>query len=248
MCTKGLPLGFGSGLRVAARMSGTAVTLRRVWIVALLSLIASLLLPAELGGEVALAQDPPDTTEAPATVPPATDPPPPATTDAPPQTDPPVTDPPVTDPPVTDPPVTDPPVTDPPATDPPVTDPPATDPPATDPPPPSDPPPADPVPAPVDQPVLVTDDSVAAVAGETITFMPTANDRDPEGEPVNLVSVNTGGTRGTVECATGLNALCSYAAPADIDEAFVDRFTYTCLLYTSPSPRDRQKSRMPSSA
>ena len=25
-------------------------------------------------------------------------------------------------------------------------------------------------------------------------------------------------------------------------------FRYTCLLYTSPSPRDRQKSRMPSSA
>ena len=25
-------------------------------------------------------------------------------------------------------------------------------------------------------------------------------------------------------------------------------FPYTCLLYTSPSPRDRQKSRMPSSA
>ena len=24
--------------------------------------------------------------------------------------------------------------------------------------------------------------------------------------------------------------------------------THTCLLYTSPSPRDRQKSRMPSSA
>ena len=24
--------------------------------------------------------------------------------------------------------------------------------------------------------------------------------------------------------------------------------TFTCLLYTSPSPRDRQKSRMPSSA
>ena len=27
-----------------------------------------------------------------------------------------------------------------------------------------------------------------------------------------------------------------------------NRFFYTCLLYTSPSPRDRQKSRMPSSA
>ena len=25
-------------------------------------------------------------------------------------------------------------------------------------------------------------------------------------------------------------------------------YTVTCLLYTSPSPRDRQKSRMPSSA
>ena len=25
-------------------------------------------------------------------------------------------------------------------------------------------------------------------------------------------------------------------------------YNYTCLLYTSPSPRDRQKSRMPSSA
>ena len=25
-------------------------------------------------------------------------------------------------------------------------------------------------------------------------------------------------------------------------------YRYTCLLYTSPSPRDRQKSRMPSSA
>ena len=25
-------------------------------------------------------------------------------------------------------------------------------------------------------------------------------------------------------------------------------YTWTCLLYTSPSPRDRQKSRMPSSA
>ena len=26
------------------------------------------------------------------------------------------------------------------------------------------------------------------------------------------------------------------------------QLAYTCLLYTSPSPRDRQKSRMPSSA
>ena len=30
--------------------------------------------------------------------------------------------------------------------------------------------------------------------------------------------------------------------------AFVSSADYSCLLYTSPSPRDRQKSRMPSSA
>ena len=29
---------------------------------------------------------------------------------------------------------------------------------------------------------------------------------------------------------------------------FCDRRFYTCLLYTSPSPRDRTRSRMPSSA
>src|SRR5678810_1039746 len=34
---------------------------------------------------------------------------------------------------------------------------------------------------------------------------------------------------------------------ADIDELKV-KSIYVCLLYTSPSPRDRQKSRMPSSA
>ena len=28
----------------------------------------------------------------------------------------------------------------------------------------------------------------------------------------------------------------------------IDELMYNCLLYTSPSPRDRQKSRMPSSA
>ena len=39
-----------------------------------------------------------------------------------------------------------------------------------------------------------------------------------------------------------LKALCSNEIPENID------FTLVCLLYTSPSPRDRQKSRMPSSA
>ena len=32
------------------------------------------------------------------------------------------------------------------------------------------------------------------------------------------------------------------------ESTFTDDTICTCLLYTSPSPRDRQKSRMPSSA
>ena len=31
-------------------------------------------------------------------------------------------------------------------------------------------------------------------------------------------------------------------------DAIKSKYSLTCLLYTSPSPRDRQKSRMPSSA
>ena len=33
-----------------------------------------------------------------------------------------------------------------------------------------------------------------------------------------------------------------------LDDVYVHDYSYVCLLYTSPSPRDRQKSRMPSSA
>ena len=33
-----------------------------------------------------------------------------------------------------------------------------------------------------------------------------------------------------------------------VNQYFVGAHNYNCLLYTSPSPRDRQKSRMPSSA
>ena len=38
------------------------------------------------------------------------------------------------------------------------------------------------------------------------------------------------------------------ANPAKGQYLFTDLSRYACLLYTSPSPRDRQKSRMPSSA
>ena len=34
----------------------------------------------------------------------------------------------------------------------------------------------------------------------------------------------------------------------DVQEELMDALLYICLLYTSPSPRDRTRSRMPSSA
>ena len=43
-----------------------------------------------------------------------------------------------------------------------------------------------------------------------------------------------------------LDDKCSHGE-ISLSEGFVDNETI-CLLYTSPSPRDRQKSRMPSSA
>ena len=43
-------------------------------------------------------------------------------------------------------------------------------------------------------------------------------------------------------------AQCYKEIKTKILDAFPLVFSDTCLLYTSPSPRDRQKSRMPSSA
>ena len=58
------------------------------------------------------------------------------------------------------------------------------------------------------------------------------------------------------ECKTGSklrlipNSVCSecYALKNCYMFKVVQEAQYACLLYTSPSPRDRQKSRMPSSA
>ena len=50
------------------------------------------------------------------------------------------------------------------------------------------------------------------------------------------------------ELLTGSHGWEVYGAIApEADEKIFDKH-YNCLLYTSPSPRDRQKSRMPSSA
>ena len=49
---------------------------------------------------------------------------------------------------------------------------------------------------------------------------------------------------------TGLNETVTISLNGSVQEmiALLAESTQICLLYTSPSPRDRQKSRMPSSA
>ena len=45
---------------------------------------------------------------------------------------------------------------------------------------------------------------------------------------------------------SGVNFINSWKAPRDYERALT--LSFGCLLYTSPSPRDRTRSRMPSSA
>ena len=82
-------------------------------------------------------------------------------------------------------------------------------------------------------PLIIADGSVWTESG----LIPTT----PPGSDTSQVKVYLAGTSGlrlTVDSTVAGN------------RAFIAYTTYnnTCLLYTSPSPRDRQKSRMPSSA
>ena len=70
---------------------------------------------------------------------------------------------------------------------------------------------------------------------------------------VNITFEN--GARKQLPTGTKVGSLLKeYAQPSEIPYVAamvnndVSSFSYPCLLYTSPSPRDRQKSRMPSSA
>ena len=63
----------------------------------------------------------------------------------------------------------------------------------------------------------------------------------------NLISTKS--TKILVDCGSGVTQRLDQSknSSADIDALLLTHL-HTCLLYTSPSPRDRQKSRMPSSA
>ena len=50
------------------------------------------------------------------------------------------------------------------------------------------------------------------------------------------------------EAEVRVREMCERLLANTVIESFHFKLVSTCLLYTSPSPRDRQKSRMPSSA
>ena len=73
------------------------------------------------------------------------------------------------------------------------------------------------------------------------------------------LTINAGTTSGTITIAgivdddldeANETVIVTLSSPSNATLGSDDAHTYTinCLLYTSPSPRDRQKSRMPSSA
>ena len=93
---------------------------------------------------------------------------------------------------------------------------------------------------------------------ETLVFM----DKDKGPQPLKILDFCKGkkivifGVPGAFTPTCARNHLPGFIENADkirekaVDEivCFATNDIFTCLLYTSPSPRDREKSRMPSSA
>ena len=74
----------------------------------------------------------------------------------------------------------------------------------------------------------------------------------PDGS-VSITSLPYTDTGDTSDNSDEFDATCPYSGSTSNDVFYqmsgdLGEITITCLLYTSPSPRDRQKSRMPSSA
>ena len=70
---------------------------------------------------------------------------------------------------------------------------------------------------------------------------------DLRNSPVGIDIINLGGLLADAVSATIPGSKAMIADPTVVDE-MEDVARITCLLYTSPSPRDRTRSRMPSSA
>ena len=96
------------------------------------------------------------------------------------------------------------------------------------------------------------DDNAITTKNAPTTGVVLSNDVDSEGNPLSVTAVNGGPI--TAPILTPNGSMLTIAAdgaytytPAD-DFVGTETVTYTCLLYTSPSPRDKRQSRMPSSA
>ena len=69
-----------------------------------------------------------------------------------------------------------------------------------------------------------------------------------------ILGTTTGGTRIDLDALNGSNGfeltgIAQILSPmGDVNGDGYDDFSHSCLLYTSPSPRDKRQSRMPSSA
>ena len=94
-------------------------------------------------------------------------------------------------------------------------------------------------------------DSDTTQAGKTYVYSGgvwTATDADSENKTKGLFGIALGSNSGTDGMLIkGARASSAYAFTAG-DILYISATEGSCLLYTSPSPRDRQKSRMPSSA
>ena len=102
---------------------------------------------------------------------------------------------------------------------------------------------------------IAVDQTVAGTFETPIIITPLANDGDPDGDPLTIIAIN--GvilTPGTAQTIAVLNGSVTVAVNGVITLTPENGFSgdidvpYTCLLYTSPSPRDQRGSRMPSSA
>ena len=69
---------------------------------------------------------------------------------------------------------------------------------------------------------------------------------DRQGQDANVLGLNAAVTRQAIDVISAMAQAQARQAAAQLGGLRTD--TYICLLYTSPSPRDRTRSRMPSSA
>ena len=106
-------------------------------------------------------------------------------------------------------------------------------------------------------PVVTSAATVSVEENQTATFTATATDVD--GDTLTYTLAGADAALFTIDAATGAVSFLAapdFETPGDADGDNVFDVTVTasdgdlssCLLYTSPSPRDRTRSRMPSSA